>query len=330
MAGKSKAQSPQTSQLKNEMKNLTIFIPFVFLLSCNQTQKVDFILSKKDFIPEGTAFNSEKEHLYIGSIYKQKIIGLDREGNEFDVIASTHFGELSPLGIEYNNRSGKLWVCAALAPLVNKGIPDKWITTIMVFDPEKSAHIKSYQRLGGENPIFLNDLTVTDDRVVFITESLNNRIFWINPKSDSLEVFYQIENFNFPNGITSQGDNLFIATDQGIVKLNMQSKTTILLEASEGVDATVIDGLEIAEDYFIGHQSSKVCRFYFNKEITQLTGSEVLDSGAEFDSSTTGKINGDDYYFIVNSQIRSGVNQATKTIKPMDSLEEIIIRKIKL
>jgi hypothetical protein len=73
-----------------------------------------------------------------------------------------------------------------------------------------------------------------------------------------------------------------------------------------------------------------VVRFLLNDKQDSIVHSNLLDTGPDFDSSTTGEIGNDQYYFIVNSQIRSGIDFKKQAIKPLDSLEKIIIRKIQL
>ena len=67
-----------------------------------------------------------------------------------------------------------------------------------------------------------------------------------------------------------------------------------------------------------------------NDDYTEIIKSEILDSGSEFDASTTGEVANDAYYYIVNSQLSSGIDFKSKSAKPMDSLENVIIRKISL
>ena len=121
-----------------------------------------------------------------------------------------------------------------------------------------------------------------------------------------------------------------MATNEGILRIDLNSNKIQLLEVAEGINATVIDGLAIHENYLIGHQSSKISKFYLNGDFSEITHMEVFDTGDEFDSSTTGEIGGIFYHYIVNSLIRSGVNQAEKVIIPLDSLEQVIIRKKKI
>jgi hypothetical protein len=179
---------------------------------------------------------------------------------------------------------------------------------------------------------FLNDITVVSNGDVFATESVNSGIYWINSETDSLELFLEAKEYDFLNGITysDKSNSLFVSSTQGVLQIDIPTKKYKLLKTAEGVDAKGIDGLTLYQNKFIGHQSSKVSIFYLNEDESEIEKSEVLNSGDEFDSSTTGEIGNNYYYFIVNSQIRTGIDKANKTIKSPDSLKDIIIRRIKL
>ncbi|MEP1093799.1 MAG: hypothetical protein ABJG78_01740 [Cyclobacteriaceae bacterium] len=297
----------------------------------NVSDKVDYILAEKDLIPEGTAFNSKTNSVYVGSIYQQKIIEINSEGKVSAPIQKDLFGDFSPIGMEMDTKRDKLWVNVALAPIVNRSGSQEWKTTIMTFDMVNHLLVKEYGVID-EQRAFLNDLTVAANGDVYATETSNGKIYKVDAQTDQLEVYLELVGFSFPNGITYYEplQCLFVATNEGIIKIELKSKKVSLLETGRGIDAKVIDGLSIFENYFIGHQSSKVSKFYFNENQSKITKSEILDTGEEFDSSTTGEIGNGHYYFIVNSQIKSGIDQKNKSIKPMDSLEEVIVRRMKL
>jgi hypothetical protein len=88
--------------------------------------------------------------------------------------------------------------------------------------------------------------------------------------------------------------------------------------------------LAFTGNYFIAHQSSIISRVNLSPGRDSIIKADTLNGGKEFDGSTTGEVSGDHYYFIVNSQIQSGVDYKNRRIKPLDSLADIIIRKIKL
>lgn len=125
-----------------------LFVCFTFFLKISaygQSQTVEYILKDKDVIPEGTAYNEKDDIIYIGSVYKQKVIGIDAQGNEYDVIKNNAFGILSPIGMEYVEDTSTLWVCAALAPIVNESGGDEWVTTILSFHMKDNTLIKNIE-----------------------------------------------------------------------------------------------------------------------------------------------------------------------------------------
>lgn len=302
---------------------------FLLIISCSASK--DYILTEKDLIPEGTGYNSATNTIYIGSIYKQKIIAISAKGDIEDIITQAAFEDLSPIGMEVDNTRNILWVNVALAPIVNKTGKNEWKTTIMSFDLKNHQLIKKYDLIKG-GQVFLNDLTVAKNGDVYATESANGKIYKLDTHTDELSVFINLEDYGFPNGITYYEPQhaLFVATNEGIVKVDIETKKATLIEVEGNINATVIDGLAINDDYFIGHQSTKITKFYFDEAMTKITRSEILDTGNEFDSSTTGEIGDGYYHYIVNSQIRSGINRKENKLKPLDSLENVIIRTRKL
>lgn len=315
-------------------KFLTIlFISLLYACGDNQDKK-DYVLTERNLIPEGTAFDAGTETIYIGSTFKRKIVQITKDGNIEDFIPEKYEGIASVVGIEVDQSRGLLWANIAHAnevmPLTDPD-PDKdWKTSICSFDLTSKKLIHQFD-LHVEKA-FLNDLTVTANGDVFATESVNGRIYWINPANDSLELFLNLSAFDFLNGITYSGEynSLFVSSIQGVLKIDIQSKAYTLLKAIDGIDAAGIDGLSFYENKLIGHQSSKVSVFYLNENGNQIIRYDVLDTGDEFDSSTTGEAGNGYYYFIVNSQIRSGIDKEHHTIKPTDSLKNVIIRRIKL
>lgn len=313
--------------MSNWCKQIAIVI---CCIGCSSTAtKVDFVLDQKDLIPEGTAYNHKEEELYIGSINKQIILSLDQNGVEKVLVSADQFGKYSPLGLLQDVSEEIIWVCAAMSPLKNKTVK-QWETTIIGFDSRSGKRIKTYEPIKSHIPIMFNDLTQTTEGQLFITESLNGGIYTTNITSDSLSLYFEFRDYSFPSGITNQNNQLYVATDQGIVKINSADKEVLLMKSTNRIDMGMIDGLEVTNGYFIGHQSDKVSKFYFNNSITEIVRSKILDSGDEFDSSTTGVVVDEHYLFIVNSQIRSGVDREKMELKPFDSLEEVLIRKIQL
>jgi hypothetical protein len=291
-----------------------------FFYACQDKPfKKDFVIDEKDLIPEGIAVDSKTGIIYVGSTYKRKIVQINPKGEVSDFIPQEKDSIWSVLGMEVDEENNMLWVNTAhiheVMPLINPLETKDWLTTISAFDLSNKKLIKKYQ-LNDTTSAF-NDLTLSENGDVYATESANNKI---------------LKKFNFPNGITySKRHNvLFVSTREGILKIDIDSKQHELLPTTKNINAKSIDGLTLFNNYLIGHQNSKVSKFYLNDEFTEIVNSEILDSGKEFDASTTGEVAHGDYYFIVNSQLSSGIDFETKRTKPLDSLEKIIIRKINL
>jgi hypothetical protein len=181
----------------------------------------------------------------------------------------------------------------------------------------------------GKDSVFLNDITVGPDGTVYVTESVQNSIYQILPGSDSLELFASLSPYHFINGIcfSSLHDRLFVSSTEGILSVGLADRKPVLLSSPAGADQRDIDGLSFVNNYFIGHQGNKVCRFYTNVECDRVLRADTLDTGKEFDGSTTGETGNGFYYFIVNSQIQSGIDYGQKRIKHADSLEYTLIRR---
>lgn len=311
------------------MNSIYLRLICIFLLFCACSRPKDYVLKEKDLIPEGVAFDERTNTIYVSSIYRQKVIGIDPEGKEFTLIPKAEFEYFSPLGMEVDQNRYVLWVCTPASPLINNSEDRLGTSAILSFDLNSRTLIKKYQL--PEKPTMINDLTLDSEGNVYGTETLQNKLYKVNRQTDSLELFLELEDYHHPNGIVFYRPRncLFVATDEGIVKVQLPGGEIQLLETDEGIDTRVIDGLAIYENFFIGHQSTKVSRFYFDPELTKVTKAEVMDSGKEFDSSTTGEIGHGYYYFIVNSQLRSGIDRPANRVKPLDSLEQVIVRRIK-
>ena len=305
-----------------------------FIACDHSVQKNDYILTERDLIPEGTAFDNRTGIMYVSSTFKRKIVQIVADGTVSDFIPEKVNGIASVLGMEVDEERGLLWACVDHAnqvlPLKDPHPTEDWKSGICSFDIQTRKLLKHYHLRADTS--FLNDLTVLPSGEVFATETVRHKIYRISPLSDSLELFLDPEGFDFLNGITysDKWNCLFVASQQGIISIDLLTKKYYRLKTPAGMDVGNVDGLTLYKDRLIAHLSVKVVAFYLNENGSEIIRSQVLDTGNEFDSSTTGEVGGNDYYFIVNSQVRSGIDRITKTIKPVDSLKDVIIRKIRL
>lgn len=315
---------------------LPAFTLLLMLLSCGGTgsqSPADFIISEKDIIPEGLTVDDSTGTIYISSTYKRKILAMDPEGNVRDFVPAASDDLKSVIGMEVDSKRRLLWAisseAAAVLPLQQPG-QRQWWSSIYCYDLRSGRLLKQYplQR----DSVFLNDLATTADGRVFATETRNNGIYMIPYAGDSIELWLRPVPYTFLNGICfgKHPYSMYVSCTEGILSVDMATRHVKLLPAAPGVDAKEIDGLSFYHGSLVGHQGTRVSRFYLTPGGDSITHAAVISTGPAFDGSTTGEPAGDQYYFILNSQIRSGVDFEKGTVKPADSLEPVIIRKINL
>ncbi len=138
---------------KTKLVRLHSTIPylfFVFLLltitiGCNNKESIkeysqkDFILDEKDIIPEGLAFDTVTNSIFVSSTYKRKIVRIDSTGRVSDFIIEKQDGIWSTIGMEVDAGRRHLWVVSSQAkevlPLLD---PDslQWRSAIYQYNLE--------------------------------------------------------------------------------------------------------------------------------------------------------------------------------------------------
>jgi hypothetical protein len=315
----------------------------LFLVNCRMPQSsvhnVDIlsVIEERDIIPEGTAYDPVSDQVFISCMYKRKIIAIRKDGTYYDFIHEGQDSIWAPMGMEVDAANHKLWVISGKG---KQGI----VTRLKPADPSWEARLYRYDIPSGRlNNIFhtdknitgeycFNDLTVSSRGDVYLTESLTNRIFILPAQDDSIHVFAQPEGYTFLNGVTLSPDEktLFISSTESLLRLNIASGNISPIPYQPSISPSPIDGLAFFQNSLIGHQSKKVSRFYLNEAMDAILHHETIDS-IGLDGSTTGELGPNGwYYYISNSQLSSGIDYAKMEIMPWDSLEAVVIRKVKL
>ena len=70
-------------------------------------------IQEKDLIPEGTAYDSVTQQVFISSMYKRKIVAIRKDGSTYDFIKEAQDSIWGTLGMEIDPMRRKLWVISS-------------------------------------------------------------------------------------------------------------------------------------------------------------------------------------------------------------------------
>jgi sugar lactone lactonase YvrE len=231
---------------------MSSFVVKIFILAVSfglsvQTTSIRF--EADNLYPEGIAYDSKRDLLYVSSITSGKIGAVDRKGN-FKV-AFDDPKLVSTLGLKYNSKNDKLYVLNGDFGMSSKSNKDKIgkIVQLVIINASTSKIedvIDLSDLASGKH--LLNDLTLDKEGCVYITDSYASIIYKVD-KNKKKSVFAQSSLFKPDsnalgiNGIAYSEDGYLIVAKTGegsLLKISLKDPSKIekvkLPEALEWVD----------------------------------------------------------------------------------------------
>lgn len=263
-----------------------------------------FSIAEADLLSEGIAWSAKQKRFYLGSV-KRKIISVDEKGNARSFVQSADAGLGVVVGLRVDDKRGELWaVSEQLAP--QPGL----VRGIFRYRLSDGKLLAKYSA-PSEGADLVNDLTVTPDGTLYATASNSGSLLRTQSGSDQLEIFMGPHTLPDPNGVTVSPDGrfLFVAGWYGITRVDLNTKTTLLLKSAPAIAAGCIDGIYEYRGDLVGiqncvHDTGRVLRLHLNAQQDTIISSEVLESyNPLFDGITTGAIAGNRFYFVTNTQL---------------------------
>lgn len=293
------------------------------------------VIDESDLIPEGVAFDDHTGITYLSSTYKRKVVAVMPDGSYFVFKHEGEDGLWSVVGMEVDEANRSLWVVSLNAndalPLKGEAPGNKWASKVMQFDLDSRTLSGEYMLEGLTG---FNDLCITPSGLVYVTESLNNKVYQIDPSNGQIDALaIEHPDFIFPNGITvsSNGKYLYIATRTGILQYVLADGRHQYLTMHEGIDDLRLDGLAYYQGTLIGNQSyrKRIMQYRLNEADGSVIWQRILEANhPDFDQPATGEVTGDSFIFLANAQMQSGFENGK--LRSEEELEEVKLLKLDL
>ncbi len=277
-----------------------------------------------DLIPEGIAFDKKRNCIYLNSLKHQKIVSYNlTTGTHQTLIESGKYGYLPGFGMIIKEDT--------LYALGNSLQQDDKRSILLMLDLNSGDYIDSYTPTDA-NKMYLNDLVVSSDDIIYITDSESNKVFKIQRPHKAVEVFLDNEAVSHCNGISLSADNskLYLASEKGIGIIDIANRT-ILNQLH--TDFTGNDGLKYKDGYLLGlvniWQSDPSKNGIFKYSLSPAGDSitnkvKILSFDESFKIPTTFDHKGEEIFFIKNTQL-GNLEEETRTILDEKKLEPYIL-----
>ncbi len=269
--------------------------------------RIAFSIEQKDLIPEGIGYDDRERAFYVGSIYRNKIVRVDENGQTEDLIGEKQDGIAEVLGLRVDSPRRLLWVCASHRDSGGEG---NSTSAVYKYDLRNRRLLRRYDSRSLPGKHLFNDIIPAKSGDVFLTDSEARSVLKISRETDELEVLIPSGSFSYPNGIALSSDerHLFVADQRGIHRFALQDAKLLLIKHAQTVSLAGVDGLYAWSGGLVGVQNGftpeRIIRVRLNESQDTASEVQVLESNHSlFAIPTTGAVVSRDFYFIANSQL---------------------------
>jgi hypothetical protein len=284
-----------------------------------------FHVNESDLDPDGLGYDPAEHAFYLGSMAKRKIVKIQADGRVSDFITPRQDGMFRVgSGMKVDTRTRTMWVTCDR--------PDS--TGVFHYDLRTGKFIRKYLVSATGQAHLFNDLVVSRQGDVYISDTWGGQIYRISHTTDRLEPFAPGVHLLGANGLDLSPDEraLYVAHFiGGISVIDLASGRARLVSHPRDVTLAGIDGLYAVGHSLIAVQSGigwpRVVRFDLNAAGDRVIGLEVLESRNPLFfgwGATTGVVVRDTFYYVANTQIWRFTNDqvdAPEQLTPIEILK---------
>ena len=261
--------------------------------------RLNLITEERNLIPEGLAWDPNRNVFYLSSLAQKKIVQITPESRVSDFVPANRDHLLSVLGIRLDPRDGSVWA---------NTFEDSGKTELVHFDT--SGNLLGRFSLSDKEKHGFNDLVIRPSGEIFLTDSFDNKIFRFDPAKQIFTPIKFHRELIYPNGIALSSDDktIFAADALGVIRVDLQTLATADVNPGPRSTLAGADGLYWYNGSLIAVQngigSPRIAAVKLSQDRSLDTRPTVHENRSSFTSlPTTGAIRGSDFYFISNSHI---------------------------
>lgn len=293
-----------------------------------------FALGDPDLVPEGIAYDPVDDAFYVGALHRRAVLRVRRDGTRRAFAAPGADGLGQVLGLRVDAPRRRLWLATLVpdsaAPRFRRGMGG-W-AFLHAYDLRTGRLVARFAAPDSTRPQLLNDIAVTSDGEVWVTDSEGDALHRLRAGARRLERVHGGDGFAYPNGLalSPDGTQLHVAHWEGlsVVALRGAAAGTVRRVAvAPGVADGGIDGMYRCGRGLLAVQSQlgfqQVALLAISPDGARATATRVLERRHPAHGvATTGAIAGDSFYYIANAPLdrmlpEGGLAPATAANEPV-------------
>jgi hypothetical protein len=292
--------------------------------------RIAFTVDQADLLPEGIAWDQRRKRFFLGSTWRRLIVECTPAGDCRPLVKEGQDGLYEVLGVKADPRDGSVW--AASNAVGESGL--------FHYSAPSGELIRKYALSRVAEGHLFNDLAISSQGDVFITDTRAGTVYWVAHATGRLEVFNPKLRVENANGIALSGDEktLYVAGfPDGITAVDVASGSFHAMGHPPDLCLGNIDGLSYFKGSLIaiqnGMMAHRVVRFRLthdlsDHDLSDIESFEVLERrNPLFEGITTGAIADGVFYFMANTQLDKA---AGGKIRPGAQLNPLKILRIDL
>lgn len=261
---------------------------------------------------ENFVYDKKGKRFLLGSIRSGEVYSLTEKG-VFSSFIEPQSGDNQTFGVVdlvADTQKDVLWLATASMPQYNGTTQENFgMATVSKFELSTGKWLENIDTSSLTKPLLFNALHLTENGTLYFINPFTRELMTIDAKEGHIKPFINLAQLSSVKAITSNKDGsvLYLSDyDQGLFLINTESKTTKALTDPKQTFLSGIDDVFYANGDLIAVQNqtspARVVRVLLKQDLF-FQGAVPVESNNELATAMTkGVIDGDDVYYIGNSQ----------------------------